>query len=226
MILFRFIFSIFLFFSFSSFLFAESQKNIVIEGNEFIDDEVIYSIIGKNIDEDSSNYINKIIKSLYDTGNFKNIEVEENEIEIIVKITENSRINKIELIDNKRFKRDVILEHFNEKDYFQYVNEIRINTFIEELKKLYLSYGYNQIDIQYKIIDDTEEDNTVNLNFYFTEGSISKINKIYFVGNIFFIYKFRFRTYLNIPKTVISIKFFQSNYVIFNLILFIIFVSK
>ena len=185
MILFRFIFSIFLFISFSNFLFAESQKNIVIEGNEFIDDEVIYSIIGKNIDEDSSNYINKIIKSLYETGNFKNIEVEENDVEIIIKITENSRIKKIELIDNKRFKRDVILEHFNEKDYFQYVNEIKINTFIEELKKLYLSYGYNQIDIQYKIIDNAE-DNTVNLNFYFTEGSISKVNKIYFVGNTFF----------------------------------------
>ena len=186
MILYRFIFLIFFFLSFSSYVFSESNKNIVIEGNEFIDDEVIYSIIGKNIDENSSDYINKIIKSLFETGNFKNIEVEENDTEIIIKITENSRIKQINLIGNKRFKRDVILERFNEKDYFRYVNEIRIDSFIEELKKLYLSYGYNQIDVQYKIIDDLEDSNAVNLNFYFSEGSISKVNKIYFVGNTLF----------------------------------------
>ncbi len=186
MILFRRIFLIFFLFSISNNIFAQTDKNIVIEGNEFIDDEVIYSIIGKNIDENSSDYINKIIKSLFETGNFKNIEVEENDAEIIIKITENSRIKKINLIGNQRFKRDVILDQFNEKDYFQYVNEIRINTFIEELKKLYLSYGYNQIDIQYKIIDDLEDSNAAILNFYFTEGSISKVNKIYFVGNTFF----------------------------------------
>ena len=35
----------------------------------------------------------------------------------------------------ERFKRDVILEQFNEKDYFQYVNEIRINSFIMEVSE-------------------------------------------------------------------------------------------
>ena len=130
MTLYRFIFLIFLSFSFSNYLFAETEKKIIIEGNEFIDDEVIYSIIGNDINQDSSDFINNIIKTLFESGNFKNIEVEENDTEIIVKITENSKISKINLIGNKRFKRDVILENYNEKDFFKYVNEFRINNFI------------------------------------------------------------------------------------------------
>ena len=92
MTLYRFIFLIFFSFSLSNYLFAETEKKIIIEGNEFIDDEVIYSIIGKDINQDSSDYINNIIKILFESGNFKNIEVEENDTEIIVKITENSKI--------------------------------------------------------------------------------------------------------------------------------------
>ena len=167
-------------------LFADTNKSIIIEGNEYIDDEVIYSIIGENTDSLSSDYINKIIKSLYDTGNFKNIEVQETKDEIILNLIENSKISKITLIGNERFKREVILEQFNEKDYFKYVNEIRINKFISELEKLYKSFGYNQIDIQYEIIEDKNTDNSAILEFYFNEGSISKINKIYFVGNNIF----------------------------------------
>ena len=52
MALYRFILLIFLSFSFSNYLFAETEKKIIIEGNEFIDDEVIYSIIGKDINND------------------------------------------------------------------------------------------------------------------------------------------------------------------------------
>ena len=42
---------------------AQSQKKIVIKGNEYIDDEVIYSIIGDefNLDSDSDKNKNKSI---------------------------------------------------------------------------------------------------------------------------------------------------------------------
>ena len=171
---------------FIKFSYADLNKEIIIKGNEYIDDEVIYSIIGENTDDSESDYINKIIKSLYDTGNFKNIDVQENENQIIINLIENSRITKINLIGNERFKREIILEKFNENEYFKYVNDIRINKFINELENLYKSFGYNQIDIQYKIEEDNKAENSVFLDFYFNEGSISKINKIYFIGNEFF----------------------------------------
>ena len=175
--------SVLLYLFFSGISFADSNKEIIIQGNEYIDDDVIYSIIGKNTESSSSDYINKIIKSLYDTGNFKNIDVKENDEQIILYLIENSRISKINLVGNERFKKEFILEQFNENEYFKYINEIRINKFITELKKLYESFGYNQINIEYKILEDPNKDNSVILEFYFDEGTISKINRIYFVGN-------------------------------------------
>lgn len=179
----NFVLSFIIFILFSSFSHAELKKEVIIKGNEYIDDEVIYSIIGENSDDSESDYINKIIKSLYDTGNFKNIEVQESETQIIFSLIENSRITKINLFGNERFKREIILEQFNENEYFKYVNEIRINKFINELEKLYKSFGYNQIDIKYEIIEDNKAENSVILDFYFDEGSISKVNRIYFIGN-------------------------------------------
>ena len=162
------------------------SKNLIIQGNNFIDDEVIYSIIGENNFDNNEIYINNILKVLYKTGNFKNIEIKETSDNIIIKIEENSRINKIQFQGNKRFKKDLILEQFKDSDYFEFYNEVRIDKFINDLKDLYLSYGYNQIEIKYEIKKVNDENNSINLNFSFIEGKISKINKIFFIGNKFF----------------------------------------
>ena len=64
---------IIIFFSYIS--YGQSPKKIIIKGNDYIDDEVIYSIIGDEFNLDSDSDKNKIIKSLYNTGNFKNIKI-------------------------------------------------------------------------------------------------------------------------------------------------------
>ena len=55
----------------SSISYGLSQKKIIIEGNEYIDDEAIYSIIGDDFNLGSDTDKNKIIKLLYNTGNLK-----------------------------------------------------------------------------------------------------------------------------------------------------------
>ena len=57
----------------SSISYGLSQKKIIIKGNEYIDDEAIYSIIGGDLNLGSDIDKNKIIKLLYNTGNFKKI---------------------------------------------------------------------------------------------------------------------------------------------------------
>ena len=61
----------------SSISYGQSQKKIIIEGNEYIDDEAIYSIIGGDFNLVSDTDKNKIIKLLYNTGNFRNVIIEE-----------------------------------------------------------------------------------------------------------------------------------------------------
>ena len=96
---------------------AEQQKKISIIGNKNIDKEVIYSIIENKLTDYSVNNLNEIIKILYETGNFKNIEAEFLKDEIILNIKENPTIGKINFNGNKRFKKNDILEIFNRDEY-------------------------------------------------------------------------------------------------------------
>ena len=94
----------------SSISYGLSQKKIVIKGNEYIDDEAIYSIIEGDFNLSSDTDKNKIIKSLYNTGNFKNIIIEEKEESFIISVEENPKIDKVSFFGNKRFKEEDIYE--------------------------------------------------------------------------------------------------------------------
>ena len=144
---------------------AKSFKNIIIQGNDNIDKEVIYSIIGDNVFLDQNYDKNIIIKKLYATGNFNNVEIIENNDDVIIKIIENPKITKFSFIGNKRFKNDEILAQFNEDEYFIYINRLKLDKFVEDLKALYMSFGYNQIAIQYEIIKDNDFVNSAFFKF-------------------------------------------------------------
>ena len=178
----KYIIIIFIIF-FTNITFANNEKKITIIGNDNIDNEIILSIIENKLTDYSINNLNEIIKILYETGNFKNIESEYLDDEIVLKFEENPTINNIEFIGNKRFKNTDILEKFDRDKYFQTYNEFYINNFINDLKSLYSAYGYNLVKIEYEINKTEESDQYVDLVFNIDEKTISKINKILFIGN-------------------------------------------
>ena len=67
---------------------------------------------------------------------------------------------------------------FNLNNY----NVSNVNIFIQELKKIYETFGYNNVNIEYstKLFEDT---NTADLYFNINEGKITKINRIFINGN-------------------------------------------
>ena len=149
----------------SSISYGLSQKKIVIKGNEYIDDEAIYSIIGGDFNLSSDTDKNKIIKYLYNTGNFKNIIIEEKEESFIISVEENPKIDKVSFNGIKRFKEEEIFEFFKKDEYFKFYNSNSIDRFINEFKQIYYSFGYNQINIEYDIIDHQDKTDFVNLDF-------------------------------------------------------------
>ena len=74
-------------------------NNIEIIGNEFVDDEVIFSLIKDQEGKYSDDDIKDIINTLYDTGNFESIEIEQQEDKIVIKIIENPVIRKINFFE-------------------------------------------------------------------------------------------------------------------------------
>ena len=59
---------------------SEIQKKITIIGNKYIDSEIIFSIIENKITDYSNDNLNEIIKTLYETGNFKTIQPQVNQV--------------------------------------------------------------------------------------------------------------------------------------------------
>ena len=174
-ILFKIIFVLFILNFLFIYSLSANNNNIKIKGNENIDDEIIFSIIDNKVTDYSNNNLNEIIKTLYSTGNFKNIEIEYIGDEIILIIEENPSINKITFYGNKRFKKDEIFEIFDRKKYFKTFNEFDINNFINDLKNLYGAYGYNIVDIDYKVESVEDSDRLVDITFNVNEGQISKL---------------------------------------------------
>ena len=153
----------------------------IIQGNNFTDSNVIISLlenIPENLDEE---YSNVIIKALNDSNLFSDVTVKfiDNKYKIIVK--EYPNIRKIYFENNERLKNDELRIIASDLGLTN-LNSKSLSLFINEIEKIYQSYGYNNIEIEY-YEKYYEETNTADLYFNMNEGEITKINKIIINGN-------------------------------------------
>ena len=164
-------------------VFADEQKEVIIIGNSSIDNEVIFSIL-EDISFDNSDDINIAIKRLYQTGYFKDVNINKIDNTTTISLIENIKINSVNFMGNERFKSEEILSTFKEDTVFKYYNQNLINQFSNDLKELYHSFGYNMVDITHHYSEVLINDIIFyDLKFDIKEGKISKINKVYFKGN-------------------------------------------
>ncbi len=152
-----------------------------IEGNQYTDTDAIISLL-KTIPENADrNYSNDILKILNDSKLFSEVRVEFIDNKFIIKIKEFPNIDKLKFKNNERLDDDeleIIAKEVNLVNY----NLISVNIFINEVKKIYETFGYNNVEIEYyeKFYNST---NTVDLIFDVNEGNITKISNILINGN-------------------------------------------
>jgi outer membrane protein insertion porin family len=163
--------------------FEVFAKDFIIEGNEYTDDDIVISIIDKIPDIDDTSQSNFILKKLINSDLFKSVEVSYDSNNFFINIIEYPSINNFFYTNNERIKDEDIDNIVNELELFT-LSETKINNFIDELSKIYQSFGYNNIQIEYRSEDYTN--NSSDLYLDFNEGSITKINKINIVGNNLF----------------------------------------
>ena len=165
-----------IFFILSSPLKSEIVENIVINGNKRVSDETI-KIYGEinNITEYSQNNANQILKNLYETGFFENIEISFKNKNLIVNVKEYPIVNQLIIVGEKTKKfedqiREIILT--KEKKSF---NKSNLAKDVNLIKSLYSSLGYNFINIETKI-KKINEDN-FDLLIEIERGNKTKISK-------------------------------------------------
>ncbi len=161
---------------------AAEITNFQVKGNERVSEQTIkvYGdiIIPKNY---SSNDINLIIKNLYETGFFENINVKIQNKTLVVEVKEYKIINEIIITGEKTKKyKEAMLELMSSKKNGPYTKN-KINNDVDIIKRLYSSIGFNFSEVIVR-----EEDlglNRVNIYFNLARGERSKIKKISFLGD-------------------------------------------
>ena len=174
------IFLLFFFLSVSNVTNAFNKINIT--GNERISDQTI--IIFSEIPENNivnETILNKILKNLYNTGFFKDVNVSINENNLVIVVKENPIIETIFLEGIKANKIKVPLLDgliLKERSSFTSNNAKADEEFIlSSLKEM--GYFFSKIESSLETLGN----NKVNLRFIVDLGEKSKIKKISFIGN-------------------------------------------
>ena len=172
------LFSIFLTFS----TYSKNYEKIIINGNERISTEtiLIFSEIpeNKSLDENSTN---KILKKLYKSGFFKNINIKIENNNLIINVLENPIIQTvfIEGIKRKKTVDDLynVLSLKNRSSFnsnFIKVDEVAILGFLKDK-----GYYFSEINSSYQDLGD----NKIDLFYKINLGKKAKISKISFIGD-------------------------------------------
>ena len=180
--MFNFLFSFLFILLITSNLKAEVVNKFNIQGNERISSETIkiYGDLKENKDYSESD-LNKILKDLYETEFFENInlEIKNNELNIIV--NEYPYINQLIIIGEKTKRyTNQIKEIIKLKEKRSLIKSY-INSDINIIKSLYSSLGYNNAEINIKTKKITN--NSYDLLVEIQRGEKTRIKSINFIGN-------------------------------------------
>ncbi len=173
--------------------FSDVIKNIVISGNERVNEDTIKIFGGISIGDDlDSNKLNEVLKKLYETNFFENIEIkfDESILKITVKenlIVQNLLIQGIKNKDLLKLVKSTILT--KEKSPYQ---KNLLDKDIVKIKDVMQNVGYYFSSVN--LLKKENNNNTIDLIFEIDLGEKAFINEISFVGNK----KFKKRKLLNV----------------------------
>lgn len=164
---------------------AENLKDIKINGNVRITDETIITFLPVKINEQiTSDKINTILKSLYETDFFKNVVIDFKSNELVINVEENPIIQNILYngIKSNSLKQEITkgLKLINRSSFIETYLEQDISSMKNNLKQR--SYFFSEIDYNIEYLTD----NRVNIKYNINLGNKAKIKKISFIGNKIF----------------------------------------
>ena len=179
----RFSFIIFLFFNLTAFAFSDDNKidGIDIQGTQRIDTETVISYSNVELGDIYTEELgNKILKDLFDTNLFSNIEVifDENRLQINVK--ENPTINLVKFSGNSKVKDEDLLIEISLKERSVY-SRSKVKKDTERMLSLYQRSGRLSTEIIPKV--ELLDNNRINLTYEITESDIAEVSKIIILGN-------------------------------------------
>lgn len=159
----------------------DSKSQIIIKGNERVDNEAIISYLPKSSGVFSKEQIDESLKKLYESDFFSEVKINStDDAKIIIEVTENPLISEIKFVGNKKIEDEALQNEISLKKRGIFTKS-KLQADIKRINEIYLKSGRFVTRIEPKIIP--KEQNRIELVFEISEGKKTKISNIYFIGN-------------------------------------------
>ena len=171
---------------------ALAQQNFVVSdikvtGLQRISAGALFNLLPIRVgDEFDSAESGEVIRELYKSGFFKNIELATEGTVLKVDVLEYPSISRIEFFGNKLIKEEALREALGDNDFVEgRVFKPNVLEQVEqELKRQYLNQGKYNAQVGTEVTDLPR--NRVSVKLHVKEGPTAKIKKINIIGNTYF----------------------------------------
>lgn len=149
---------------------------VVVEGNSRVDSETIESYFTGS----DPVAVNQGVKNLYATGQFSDVQVVHEGGTVIIRVKENTLINRVAFEGNSKVKSDQLAGEIQSKDHGPFSTTI-VDADVERIKDLYRRAGEAAAKVTYRIVK--LPNGRVDVVFHIDEGPKTGVKSIVFVGN-------------------------------------------
>ncbi len=161
--------------------YAGTIRSIVVEGNKRIESRTVQSyLLLEPGDTFDANRIELSLKTLFATNLFADVTIERDGENLVVTVVENPIINRVIFEGNRALKEDKLKEEIQAEPRGIFT-AARVQADVQRILELYRRAGRfaAKVEPQYKPLKDAR----VDLIFEITEGPVTGIRSINFIGN-------------------------------------------
>lgn len=156
-------------------------RDIVIEGNQRIEISTIQNYLTLQPGATySSAEADKSLKALFATGLFADVNLRLQGSSLIVRVTENPVINRIVFEGNRRVQADQLRSELQLKTR-QVYTRAKVQADTQRIQQIYRRTGRFAATVEPKVVQLPQ--NRVDLVFEITEGPLTGVSRIRFIGN-------------------------------------------
>ncbi len=159
-----------------------AKVNIVVKGNQRIDNQIIESYIDRSLtsSKPSDSQIDLALKKLLKSNLFLDAKIYREGDKLVVSVTENPIISDVKISGNDKIGDDDLLNELSLKKRGVF-SKFKLRSDLKRINDIYIKSGRYLAKIEPKIIQ--KEGNRVEIIFVVDEGPRATISKILFVGN-------------------------------------------
>jgi outer membrane protein insertion porin family len=159
-------------------------RQVIVQGNQRLEAGTVqsYLLLGPG-DPFDPQLMDLSLKTLFATGLFADISIQEQNGALLVSVIENPIINRVIFEGNRALKEDKLRDEIGARPRAIFTRA-RVQNDVQRIIELYRQSGRFAATVTPKIAEQPQ--NRVDLIFEVTEGPVTDVRRINFVGNVIF----------------------------------------